>query len=148
VYAETLEGLITMNPGFVLSRVGAVVSTIVGLLGLLLASVGIYGMVSHAVIQRTHEVGVRMALGARRGDVLALILRQSARPVATGMLAGFVLAIAVSRLLSSLLFGVSPLDPVTLLCVILFLGAVALVACYLPARRATTVDPMVALRYE
>ena len=148
VYAETLEGLITMNPGFVFSRVGAVFSTIVGLLGLLLASVGIYGMVSHAVIQRTHEVGVRMALGARRGDVLALILRQSARPVAAGLLAGFVLAIAVSRLLSSFLFGVSPLDPVTLLCVVLFLGVVALLACYIPARRATTVDPMVALRHE
>jgi len=148
VYAETLDGLITMNPGFVLSRVGAVFSTIIGLLGLLLASVGIYGMVSYAVVQRTHEVGVRMALGARRRDVLTLILRQSARPVAFGMSVGLVLSAALSRLFSSLLFGISSLDPVAFLGVSLLLMSVALVACYVPARRATKVDPMIALRYE
>jgi predicted permease len=148
VYAETLDGLMTMNSGFVISRVAAVFSTAIGLLGLLLAAVGIYGMVSYAVVQRTHEVGVRMALGAGRGDVLGLILRQSARPVAIGLLVGLVGSVAVSRLLSSLLFGISSLDPAAFGGVSLFLLAVALLACYVPARRATNVDPMVALRYE
>jgi len=138
----------TLNPGFVISRVAAVFSTAIGLLGLLLAAVGIYGMVSYAVVQRTHEVGVRMALGARQSNVLRLILRQSARPVAIGLLVGLVGSVAVSRLLSSLLFGISSLDPVAFGGVSLFLMAVALLACYLPARRATNVDPMVALRYE
>jgi len=148
VYAETMDRLMTLNPGFVISRVAAVFSTAIGLLGLLLAAVGIYGMVSYAVVQRTHEVGVRMALGARQSDVLRLILRQSARPVAIGLLVGLVGSVAVSRLLSSLLFGISSLDPVAFGGVSLFLMAVALLACYLPARRATNVDPMVALRYE
>jgi predicted permease len=147
-YAETLDGLITMNPGFIFSRVGAVFSAIIGLLGLLLASVGVYGMVSYAVVQRTHEVGVRMALGARQSDVLTLILRQSAKPVGVGILAGFVLSVLASRLLSSLLFGVSTLDPLAFGGVSLFLMSVALLACYVPARRATKFDPMVALRYE
>ncbi|HEV2424501.1 MAG TPA: FtsX-like permease family protein [Terriglobia bacterium] len=148
VYAESLDGLITMNPGFVFSRVGAVFSTIVGLLGLLLASVGVYGMVSYAVLRRTHEVGVRMALGARRRDVLGLILRQSARPVVIGMLIGLVSSAVVSRLLSALLFGISPFDVVAFGGVSAFLMLVSLLACYLPARRATKVDPLVALRYE
>ena len=148
VYAETLDGLVTMNPGFVISRVAAVFSAVIGFLGLLLAAVGIYGMVSYAVVQRTHEVGVRMALGAARGDVMSLILRQSARPVAVGLLIGLVASVAVSRLLSSLLFGISSLDPVAFAGVSSFLMFVALVACVLPARRATRVDPMVALRHE
>jgi putative ABC transport system permease protein len=147
-YAETLDGLITMNPGFVLSRVGAVFSAIIGLLGLVLASVGVYGMVSYAVVQRTHEIGIRMALGARRSGVLALILLQSARPVGAGLLAGLALSVLVSRLLSSLLFGISAFDPLAFGGVSLFLMTVALLACYVPARRATNVDPMVALRYE
>jgi len=148
VYAETLDGLITNNPGFVFSRIGAILSSAIGLLGLLLASVGIYGMVSYAVVQRTHEVGVRMALGARAGDVLVMILRQSMKPVAIGMLLGMTAAAASSRLLSALLFGLSSLDPLAFVGVSAVLAAVALLASYIPARRATRVDPMVALRHE
>ncbi len=148
VYAETLDGLMTMNPGFVISRVAAAFSTAIGLLGLLLAAVGIYGMVSYAVVQRTHEVGVRMALGAARRDVMGLIIRQSAKPVAIGLLIGLIVSVVVSRLLSWLLFGISSLDPVAFGGVSLFLVSVALAACYFPARRATQVDPMAALRHE
>ncbi|HEV2491618.1 MAG TPA: ABC transporter permease [Terriglobia bacterium] len=148
VYAETLDGLITNNPGFVFSRVGAILSSIIGLLGLLLASVGIYGMVSYVVVQRTREVGVRMALGAQRGDVLRLIVRGSMKPVVVGLIFGVPAAGAVSRLLSGLLFGVSSLDPIIYLGVSLFLASVAALAALMPARRATRVDPMVALRYE
>jgi len=148
VFAETIEGLMTNNPPFVFSRIAAVVSVVIGLLGLVLASVGIYGMVSFVVVQRTHEVGVRMALGARARDVLILLLRQSMKPVAVGMLFGVTAAAATSRLLSALLFGLSSVDPLAFLGVSAVLASVALLASYVPARRATKVDPMVALRYE
>ncbi len=148
VYGETVNGLMTNNPPFVFSRIAAVLSMVIGLLGLLLASVGIYGMVSFVVVQRTHEVGVRMALGARARDVLFLLLRQSMKPVAVGMLFGVTAAAAASRWLSSFLFGISPIDPLAFLGVSAVLASVALLASYMPARRATGVDPMVALRYE
>jgi predicted permease len=148
VYAETLDGLITNNPGFIFSRVGAILSTIIGVLGLLLASIGIYGMVSYVVVQRTREVGVRMALGAQRSDVLRLIVRGSMKPVVIGLIFGVVAAGAASRLLSTLLFGISSLDPMVYLGVSLFLASVAALAAWMPARRATKVDPIVALRYE
>lgn len=123
-------------------------SAIIGVLGLLLASVGIYGMVSFAVSQRTHEVGVRMALGARGGDVLGLVLREAMRPVVIGVVVGLAAAAGVSQILVAFLFGLSTLDPVTFVSVAALLIAVALLAGYVPARRATKVDPMVALRYE
>ena len=157
VYADTLDGLRTNNFAFVISRIGAVLSSLIGLLGLLLASVGIYGVVSYAVVRRTREIGIRMTLGARAGDVLKQILRQSMRPVILGMVPGIVTSSAASRLLSirmgqaegsSLLFGLSSLDPWAFGGVSLFLTAVALLASYIPARRATKVDPTVALRYE
>jgi putative ABC transport system permease protein len=148
VYAETLDGLMTNNPPFVISRIGAVLSTIIGLLGLGLASVGISGMVSFAVIRRTQEIGVRMALGAGTGDVMNLVLRQSMKPVAAGLVAGIILSAAVSRLLKFALFGLSSLDPVAFLGVSVFIAMVALAASYVPARRAARVDPMVALRHE
>ena len=148
VFGETVDGLMTNNPPFVFSRIAAVVSVVIGLLGLVLASVGIYGMVSFVVVQRTHEVGVRMALGARARDVLILLLRQSMKPVAVGMLFGVTAAAATSRLLSALLFGLSSVDPLAFLGVSAVLASVALLASYVPARRATKVDPMVALRYE
>jgi len=136
------------QPVFVMSRLGAVGSAIIGILGLVMASVGIYGMVSFAVSQRRHEVGIRMALGARREEVLRLVLRQSMRPVLIGMAAGVMIASGVARLLVSMLFGLSTFDPLTFLGVSAILAAVAFVAGYIPARRATRVDPMVALRYE
>jgi putative ABC transport system permease protein len=132
----------------VAARVGAIAAAIIGGLGLLMASVGIYGAVSFAVAQRTHEIGIRMALGARRGNVLALLVSDTMRPVAIGMAVGLTGAVIVSFLMSSLLFGLSPLDPLTFLGVLSFLAAVALLAGYVPARRATKVDPLIALRYE
>jgi predicted permease len=115
---------------------------------LLLASLGIYGVVSYTVAQRTNEIGVRVALGARSADVYRLVLRQGLSPVLAGLIAGVAGALALGRLLSSLLFEVSPADPLTIGAVIVVLAATASFACSVPALRATRVDPMVALRYE
>jgi predicted permease len=117
-------------------------------LALVLASIGIYGVISYVVGQRTREIGIRMALGAERGTVLKMVLLQAGRMVVGGLAVGLVAAIALTRLMSTMLFGVSPMDPVTLLGVTVLLALVALLACYWPARRATQVDPTVALRYE
>ncbi|HKD62959.1 MAG TPA: ABC transporter permease [Candidatus Acidoferrales bacterium] len=118
------------------------------LLALLLASIGIYGVISYAVAQRTQEFGIRLALGAQPRNVFSMVLGQGARLALLGVALGFIVAFAVTRVMTSLLFGVQPTDPITFIAVPALLMAVALLACYIPARRATRVDPIVALRYE
>jgi len=119
-----------------------------GFLALALASVGIYGVVSFLVNQRTREVGIRMALGAARRDVLAMMLCQGLAVILVGLSAGFASSLLLTRLLSSLLFEVRPTDLATSLAVAALLASVALLASYLPARHASRVDPLVALRHE
>jgi putative ABC transport system permease protein len=117
-------------------------------LGLILASVGVYGVVSYSVSQRTHEIGVRMALGAERGDVLKIVVGQGLRSALAGTCVGVAASIGLTRFLQTMLFGVKPTDPVTFVAVSLVLLVVAWLACYIPARRATKIDPIEALRYE
>jgi putative ABC transport system permease protein len=117
-------------------------------LALILAAIGIYGVISFIVGQRSHEIGIRMALGARRSDAVMLVLRQGATPVLAGLGAGLIASLAATRALSSLLYGVSATDPFTYIAVSLFLASIAFIAGYIPARKATAVDPMIALRYE
>ena len=119
-----------------------------GALGLLLAVVGIYGVISYSVTQRTHEIGIRMALGAEPSQVMHLILTHGLKLAVTGVVIGIGAALGMTRLMSSLLFGISATDPLTFAGVSVLLLAVAVAACYIPARRAMKVDPMVALRYE
>lgn len=119
-----------------------------GALALVLAAVGIYGVISYAVSLRTRELGIRMALGAARKDVLQMVLRQGLKLVATGLVLGFAASIVLTRFLTSLLFQVRPADGMTILAVAFTLAAVALLANHLPARRASRVDPNVALRCE
>ena len=119
-----------------------------GIASVLLSTMGVYGVVSFAVSQRTSEMGLRMVLGARASDVQAMVWRQGMRPVALGIGVGLMAALAISRLLTSFLFGVHPADPVTFGAVAAILGLVTGAACYIPALRATRVDPAMALRYE
>ena len=117
-------------------------------LALVLAAVGVYSVTSFSVAQRTHEIGLRMALGAEKGDVLRMIMAKGIRVALMGTAIGLAGAFGLMRLLSSQLFGVKPTDPATLVSVTLLLMCIALLACYIPARRASKVDPTVALRYE
>src|SRR5215472_75851 len=148
VVAAPLDWMVSFDPYFVISRIGGILSSVVGVLGLFLACLGVYGMVGYSVVERTREIGIRVALGAQREQVLGLVLRETARPMLFGTVIGIAVSAAISRLLSAMLFGLNPSDAISFAGVSLLLIAVALFAGYLPARRAMRVDPMVALRYE
>jgi putative ABC transport system permease protein len=143
---QTMERVVSRNT-FAFNMFGALFG-LFGLAALLLASVGIYGVVAFSVQQRTREIGIRISLGAQRRDILSLLLGQGARQVAAGLGVGLLLAWGVSRLIGSFLFEVQPGDPAVFLSVTLLLAGVALCACLVPARRAMRVDPQVSLRYE
>jgi len=148
VSAATLNTMVSMDPYFVVSRIGGFLASIVSALGLLLACMGVYGMVAYSVAQRTREIGIRVAFGAERGQILRLILRDGMRSVLVGLVIGLATAVATSRVLAAMLFGLSALDAFSFAGVSLLLCAVATLACWLPARKAIRVDPVVALRHE
>lgn len=145
---HTMQQAIHGLGGLFIFRLSATLAAFLGLLGLTLAVVGVYGVVSFAANRRTREIGIRMTLGAERRDILKLTLRHGFRVVIAGVITGLVAAGALTRAMSKLLVGVSPTDSVTYLIVAVLLSVVTLLACYIPARRATKVDPMVVLRYE
>jgi len=122
--------------------------TIFAAVAMLMAAIGLYGVMSYSVAQRTHEIGIRMALGARRPDVLVLVAKQGMALVLMGIAAGAILSLGMTRLISGMLFGITATDPLTFAGVAALLETVAFLANYLPARRASKVDPVVALRYE
>ena len=126
------------NPGF----------TAIAVITLMLAMIGVFGVINYSVAQRTHEIGIRLALGAQRRDVFKLVVGQGLVLALVGVIVGTVGAVAVTRLIEGMLYGVSPTDVTTFIAVSLIVTLVAFLACYLPARRATRVDPLVALRYE
>jgi predicted permease len=147
-YTSTLDEMLHFTPPFVVSRCAAVFTSVVGAFGLLLASMGIYGTVSYVVLLRTREMGIRMALGASKGRLFGLILRESMRPVIVGLGVGIVLSLCASHLLRTLLYGLGTVDVLSFAGVSLFFLAIASFATYIPSRAATRVHPVVALRCE
>jgi len=145
---ETMRQSLSGGNGLFIFRAGAVLAAALGLLGLTLAVVGVYGVVSFATSQRTREIGIRMAVGADRMDILRLVLRQGLVVVLAGVLCGLILAGVLTRWMAALLVGIHPTDPVTFITATLLLAGIGLWACYVPAWRAMNLDPMVALRDE
>jgi len=137
-----------IDQGLWAPEMGAALLTVFGGLAMVLAAVGVYGVLAYSVTQQTREIGIRMAMGAERRDVLGLVVGQGLRLTGAGLAVGILISLLLTRQLSSLLFGVSAYDPLTYAGVTVILVSVALLACYIPARRATRVDPLVALRYE
>src|SRR5258708_26126962 len=149
---EVIYGVATMDEviagSLAARRLSMILLGIFAALALVLSCVGIYGVISHAVGQRTHEIGVRMALGAQRIDVMRLVLGEGAKMALIGVAAGIAAALGLTRLIANELFGFTAPHPLTFAAVAILLTLVAMLACYLPARRAVRVDPMVALRHE
>jgi putative ABC transport system permease protein len=143
---QTMEQIISMS--LAERRFTMLLLIIFASTALVLAAVGIYGVMSYSVTRRTHELGIRMALGATRGDVLKLVVREGMALALVGLVVGLAAAVGLTRLMASLLYGVRPADPWTLAAVTLALAGVAFLASFIPGRRATQVDPLVALRYE
>ena len=143
---STMEGLLANSIGR--AKFSTLLLTIFAVVALILAAVGIYGVMSYSVTQRTHELGIRMALGAQTGEVLALVLKRGMTLAGVGVAIGVAGAFVLTRIMSTLLYGISATDPLTFVAIPILLATVALVACYVPARRASKVDPIIALRYE
>jgi putative ABC transport system permease protein len=129
-------------------RFGMILLGVFAGVGLLLVAIGVFSVIAYAVSRQTHEIGIRMALGAERGDVLRMVLRMGLRLLGVGLGVGLLASLSVTQVIATQLWGVSPRDPLTLGGVVLVVAIAGLAACYFPARRATRVDPMVALRYE
>src|SRR2546422_644683 len=144
--AQTLEDSVAL--GLTPQRVVASVSGRLGIVGLILAGIGIYGVTAYAVTRRTREIGIRIALGARRADIIRMVMREGLSLTLIGSAVGLMLAAAVSRVVAAFLFGISPIDPVTFTATTALFAAIGLAACYVPVRRATHIDPTEALRYE
>jgi predicted permease len=148
VQTSTMQEVVEGTNGTQIFRFGAYFAAAIGGLGMFLAVLGVYGVVSFAAVQRTREIGIRMALGGSPRDVVGLVLRQGVGMVLAGLLVGALAALALTRLMTRFLIDVSPSDPLTYISVAVLLSAIALLACWIPARRATRVDPSTALRYE
>jgi hypothetical protein len=146
VTAQTLEDSVAL--GLAPQRVVASVSGSLGIVGLLLAGIGIYGVTAYAVARRTREIGIRIALGARRADIIRMVMGEGLSLTLIGSAIGLIFAAAISRVLAGFLFGIPPIDPVTFTGTTALFVAIGLAACYVPVRRATHIDPTQALRYE
>jgi ABC-type antimicrobial peptide transport system permease subunit len=148
VSTSTLDEMLRQTPPFLGAAFAAAVATLVGLFGVLLAAMGIYGTVSYIAVTRTREVGIRIAIGAQKRQILGLMMRDSTRPVLAGLIIGMFLAVGASYMLRGVLYGLGTFDPISFLGASVLFLSIALIATWPPSRRAMQVDPMVALRYE
>ncbi|MHC4072115.1 MAG: FtsX-like permease family protein [Planctomycetota bacterium] len=136
------------NPSVWAAGIGARLAVTFGTMALFLASLGIYAVKGYMVASRTPEIGIRKALGATHGNIISMVLREGILLTLTGLLVGLLLSLAAARLIGSLLYGITPVDPVSIVVTVALLGAASMLASYIPARRAARIDPMAALRYE